>query len=122
MAPSENSQMEKDVDESTTDKQTIERRNIFNKYKMGKILGDLEKAYKTTNVDELVNISIKTKFLFTLMKKLKEEGHKMLVFSMSKAMLDLLERIINGKSEYKKNYKYLRIDGDTEIDTREGIC
>lgn len=56
------------------------------------------------------------------MKKLKEEGHKMLIFSMSKAMLNLLERMINGKTEYKKNYKYLRIDGDTEIDTREGIC
>jgi len=41
---------------------------------------------------------------------------------MSKAMLDLLELIINNKKEFKKDFKYKRIDGDTEIDTREGIC
>jgi hypothetical protein len=34
---------------------------------------------------------------------------------MSKKMLDLLELILNQKDEYKKDFKYLRIDGDTEI-------
>lgn len=34
-------------------------------------------------------------------------------------MLDLLELIIGNMSE---SYKHLRIDGDTEIATREGIC
>ena len=37
-------------------------------------------------------------------------------------MLDLLELILNGKDEYKKDFQYRRIDGDTEIDSRDGIC
>lgn len=50
------------------------------------------------------------------------EGHRVLIFSMSKKMLDLLELILNGKKEFRKDFKYRRIDGDTEIDSREGIC
>jgi SNF2 family DNA or RNA helicase len=53
------------------------------------------------------------------MAQLKSEGHRVLIFSMSKKMLDLLELIISKLSE---PYKHLRIDGDTEIATREGIC
>jgi SNF2 family DNA or RNA helicase len=41
---------------------------------------------------------------------------------MSKKMLDLIELILNNKKEYKKDFKHLRIDGDTEIASREGIC
>lgn len=43
----------------------------------------------------------------------------MLIFSMSKKMLDLLEFIISGKDQFKKDFKYFRIDGDTEIQTRD---
>lgn len=34
----------------------------------------------------------------------------------------MLEMIINDHLQYKKSFKYKRIDGDTEIITREGIC
>ena len=52
-------------------------------------------------ISDLINISSKTKFLFELMTQLKKEGHRVLIFSMSKAMLDLLEVIIGGNSTYK---------------------
>lgn len=55
------------------------------------------------------------------MKDLKENGHRVLIFSMSKKMLNLIEEIFNSE-EYKESYKYLRIDGDTEISSREGLC
>ena len=76
--------------------------------------------HENANAEDLINVSIKTKFLFTLMAQLKKEGHRVLIFSMSKKMLDLLELIITNMQT--DQYKYLRIDGDTEIATREGIC
>lgn len=44
----------------------------------------------------------------------------MLIFSMSKKMLNLIEEILNN--ENYKEYKYLRIDGNTEISERDKIC
>ena len=55
------------------------------------------------------------------MAELKKGGHRLLVFSMSKKMLNLIEEIFNS-ADYKEDYKYLRIDGDTEISSREQIC
>lgn len=40
---------------------------------------------------------------------------------MSKKMLDLIEEIFKSP-KYCDSYKYLRIDGDTEISMREGLC
>lgn len=37
-------------------------------------------------------------------------------------MLDLLEYIIKNNSDYTERFKYFRIDGDTEISSREQIC
>lgn len=37
-------------------------------------------------------------------------------------MLDLIEIIIENDKVYEKEFKYLRIDGDTEIAEREGMC
>ena len=61
----------------------------------------------------------------TLLKNLRQEGHRVLIFSMSKKILNILEAII--KSGYLglhngENVKYMRIDGDTEIISREQIC
>ena len=52
--------------------------------------------HENANAEDLINVSIKTKFLFTLMAQLKREGHRVLIFSMSKKMLDLLELIITN--------------------------
>jgi len=40
---------------------------------------------------DLIAYSQKMTFLFFLMKNLKREGHKLLIFSMSKMILNLLE-------------------------------
>jgi DNA excision repair protein ERCC-6 len=80
--------------------------------------GDLQED----KVDLLVNSSVKTQMLFRLLRQLKSEGHRVLVFSMSKKMLDLLEFIIQHKEEYIQDFSYIRIDGDTEISSREGLC
>lgn len=78
--------------------------------------------HDTHNSKELVQISSKIRFMFELLLTLKKEGHKVLVFSMSKQMLDLIEMIIEHDEEYTKKFSYLRIDGDTEIAEREGMC
>jgi SNF2 family DNA or RNA helicase len=52
------------------------------------------------------------------MRNMKSEGHRVLIFSMSKKMLNLIEEILKSP-DYLKDYKYLRIDGDTEIAMRE---
>jgi len=69
----------------------------------------------------MIAYSTKCNFLFKLMKELKKEGHRLLIFSMSKKMLTLIEDILKTEM-YKEEYKYLRIDGDTEISSRESIC
>jgi len=88
---------------------------------MGQILKNIQEMYDKKKINELIDASVKTKFLFTLMDQLKEEGHRLLIFSMSKKMLDLLELIIGKLGEGKK-FKYIRIDGDTEIIEREKMC
>ena len=81
---------------------------------MAKLIQEITKMHDKTDVEALINVSVKTKFLLKLMENLKKEGHRLLIFSMSKKMLDLLEVIFA-----KVNHTYLRIDGDTEIASRE---
>ena len=86
------------------------------------ILGNIEELHEKKDLESLIELSSKCQFLFSLMADLKKNGHKMLVFSMSKKMLNLIEEIINWNEDFKESYKYLRIDGDTEISSRDAIC
>lgn len=65
-------------------------------------------------------------FLLDLMKNLRAEGHRVLIFSMSKKFLNILEAIIGtgylGLDRENQPVKYMRIDGDTEIIMRDQIC
>ena len=57
------------------------------------------------------------------MENFRAEGHRVLIFSMSKKMLSVIEKIINeGLTGKMKKLKYMRIDGDTEIQAREQMC
>jgi len=73
-----------------------------------------------------VQYSSKIIFLLELMRNLRAEGHRVLIFSMSKKILNIIEEIIGGGylGLDKDNHpvKYMRIDGDTEIILREQIC
>ena len=52
-----------------------------------------------------------------LLRNLKAENHRVLIFSMSKKMLDMLEIILKGNF-----FSFLRIDGDSEISSRQEMC
>ncbi|XP_026547891.1 DNA excision repair protein ERCC-6-like [Notechis scutatus] len=60
------------------------------------------------NVSEkvLIQESGKLTFLIALLEKLREEGHKTLVFSLSRKMLDIIEGILT-----QRHIKFMRIDG-----------
>jgi DNA excision repair protein ERCC-6 len=95
---------------------------MYEKFGMGKILREVQEMHDKRNSRDIVNVSSKTKFMFELLTKLHKEGHKVLIFSMSKQMLDLIELVIENDKQYEQDFKYLRIDGDTEIAEREGMC
>ncbi|XP_026578674.1 DNA excision repair protein ERCC-6-like [Pseudonaja textilis] len=54
----------------------------------------------------LIQESGKLTFLIALLEKLREEGHKTLVFSLSRKMLDIIEGILT-----QRHIKFMRIDG-----------
>ncbi|KAM9126774.1 DNA excision repair protein ERCC-6-like isoform 2-T2 [Pangshura tecta] len=54
----------------------------------------------------LIQESGKLLFLMGLLERLQEEGHRTLVFSQSRKMLDILERILTHR-----NFRTMRIDG-----------
>uniref|UniRef100_A0A8D2ILW6 DNA excision repair protein ERCC-6-like n=1 Tax=Varanus komodoensis TaxID=61221 RepID=A0A8D2ILW6_VARKO len=63
-------------------------------------------AIKHISEKVLVEESGKLRFLIALLEKLKEDGHQTLVFSQSRKMLDIIERILT-----RQHFKLLRIDG-----------
>jgi len=69
--------------------------------------GSLVKAKAAAEVDALVKCSGKLVFLDKLLPKLQLEGHRVLIFSQFKIMLDLLEDFLRGRS-----FGYERLDGD----------
>lgn len=64
--------------------------------------------------ENFINSSGKLKVLDKLLNKLINEKHKVLIFSQFTMMLDLLETYCDFRS-----YKYCRIDGSVDLDTRE---
>jgi len=71
--------------------------------------------------NSIIQYSSKFMFLFQLMENLKKEGHRVLIFSMSKKFLNMVEQLLQS-DQFKGIYKYMRIDGDTEISSREALC
>ena len=61
-------------------------------------------------------------FLFKLLDSFRAEKRRVLIFSMSKKMLNLIEAIFSKGYYGGGKLKYMRIDGDTEISEREQIC
>ena len=61
--------------------------------------------------------SSKVEFLFELLAELKQEGHKVLIFSKTKILLNMIEKIMD-----EKDYQYVRLDGDVKIPLRDGLC
>lgn len=47
------------------------------------------------------------------------QGHKVLLFSQTRTMLNILERLLS--SDPDTQFKYMRLDGSTPVGRREGI-
>lgn len=56
--------------------------------------------------ETLIQESGKMLFLLGLLERLREEGHRTLVFSQSRKMLDIIERVLSSR-----RFKIMRIDG-----------
>ncbi|KFW05213.1 DNA excision repair protein ERCC-6-like, partial [Eurypyga helias] len=56
--------------------------------------------------ETLIRESGKMLFLVGLLERLREEGHRTLVFSRSRKMLDIIERVLS-----RRRFKIMRIDG-----------
>uniref|UniRef100_A0A803KGC9 DNA excision repair protein ERCC-6-like n=1 Tax=Xenopus tropicalis TaxID=8364 RepID=A0A803KGC9_XENTR len=78
--------------------------------------GDHELVTKFDHLSDeiLIEESGKLLLLIDLLHKLKEEGHRTLVFSQSRKMLDMIDRILQNK-----NFKVMRIDGTVALPERE---
>jgi ATP-dependent DNA helicase len=76
----------------------------------GKYLGE-------ANPELLIMASGKLKLLDRMLPVLKEQGHKVLIFSQMTQMLDILQDYL-----FNKNYRCCRLDGSTKLqDRQDGI-
>ncbi|XP_035397284.1 DNA excision repair protein ERCC-6-like isoform X1 [Cygnus atratus] len=67
------------------------------------------------SVETLIQESGKMLFLVRLLERLREEGHRTLVFSQSRKMLDIIEQVLS-----RRQFKIMRIDGTvTHLTERE---
>lgn len=82
--------------------------------KMAKNLADMAHDDDALQVDQ--EVSCKLSFIMSLLRKLLEEGHHVLIFSQTRKMLNLIQEAI-----LLEGYKFLRIDGTTKISERERI-
>lgn len=51
-------------------------------------------------------LSGKMIFLFNVLQNLKQEGHRVLIFSQSTKMLDIIQKVLSSRG-----YSFLRLDG-----------
>lgn len=58
----------------------------------------------------------KVEKLVSMVKKIVEKGEKVLVFSLFTQMLDILEKVLSIN-----NWKFVRLDGSTPVETRQDI-
>ena len=104
-------------------KKKSEANSLFETFKLREILTEIEKAETEKDIKSNIAFSTKLQVLMKLMTNLRSEGHRMLIFSMSKKVLTILEEILNsgylGKDAKGRSLKYIRIDGNTEISARE---
>eukprot|EP00759_Apiculatamorpha_spiralis_P047683 PhF_6_TR43326/c1_g1_i1/m.66228/K10841/ERCC6, CSB, RAD26; DNA excision repair protein ERCC-6 len=74
---------------------------------------DVHLNVESDDLDDCPNQSGKLLVVMELLETWKNEGHKAIVFSQSKCMLDIIEACIR-----RKGYKHIRMDGDTPISQR----
>eukprot|EP00818_Percolomonas_sp_WS_P008293 CAMPEP_0117442336 /NCGR_PEP_ID=MMETSP0759-20121206/4097_1 /TAXON_ID=63605 /ORGANISM="Percolomonas cosmopolitus, Strain WS" /LENGTH=1536 /DNA_ID=CAMNT_0005234217 /DNA_START=1180 /DNA_END=5790 /DNA_ORIENTATION=+ len=68
------------------------------------------------SVSRLISQSGKLRTMDTLLKKLKKEGHRVLIFSQMTRMLDLIEQYM-----WARNHRFLRLDGQSTVQDRRDM-
>ena len=91
--------------------------DLSDKLKFKTMLKDLRQQFDLNNFNDWIKASSKVNFVFDLLKNLKENGHKVLIFSKTKILLNMIECIME-----EKEYQFSRLDGDVKIPLRDGIC
>lgn len=64
--------------------------------------------------EETIKVSGKMLVLDAMLKQLKAEGHKVLIYSTWKLILDFIETYL-----VMRGYQYFRLDGETDLDVRK---
>ncbi|XP_070615891.1 DNA excision repair protein ERCC-6-like [Erythrolamprus reginae] len=78
-------------------------------------LPDMKRSIGNVSDEMLIQESGKMSFLIALLERLQDEGHRTLVFSQSRKMLDIIERVLTHRG-----FKLMRIDGTvTQLVERE---
>ena len=75
---------------------------------------DLMVKIKAPSFNTMIADSAKLKYLDKLLIRLKEEGHRVLIFCQMTKMLNILEEYL-----LRRNYTYFRLDGNTDISDRD---
>ncbi|CAI2378419.1 unnamed protein product [Moneuplotes crassus] len=99
---------DKDIEKQTKMMELLDLKDILN---------DAVAHYNGNDVDGILADSSKLVFLFMLLENLHKEGHRVLIYSMSKVMLNIIEKITKAAGKFQ----YRRIDGDTDIEERDKI-
>ena len=66
-------------------------KSLFEKFKLADLLLEIEKAQRENLFEQTIKFSSKITFVLNLLKNLRAEGHRVLIFSMSKKILNIFE-------------------------------
>jgi SNF2 family DNA or RNA helicase len=66
-------------------------KSMFAKFKLAEVFSDIDRAQRESLFEQTIKFSSKITFTFELLKNLKKEGHRVLIFSMSKKILNIFE-------------------------------
>lgn len=96
----------------------LDHNNTLSETEINEIL-EKDEMIRITNVEDdiLIKESGKLSFLLDLMEDLRENGHRILVFSLSTKMLDIIQKILENRS-----WNLARLDGRVkDMHKRDGI-
>lgn len=67
---------------------------LYERFKLQDLFAEIDQADRLKEFEKTIGFSSKITFLLDLMRQLRKEGHRVLIFSMSKKILNILETII----------------------------
>lgn len=81
-----------------------------------------KKIVKLPTIEELSKKSGKIQVVIASLKLWNKEGRKILIFTQTKQMLDILQQLLDGLNKQENNaYTYMRMDGGTQIIQRQSL-